>query len=306
MTGLVWYRRSAFAAAGYQVPTTLGELTTLTHRMIADGHTPWCLGAYFADAGGWTITDWLEALVLRTAGPDLYARWMAHDAAFDDPAVQRAGALLDDIFTPGSVRGGPAGVKDLDWLGAGLPLASDPPGCWMFEGVDYAPNVYPLPFQRSGDLDYFVLPPADGSTAPADDPRWRGRGRDERPSRGALMRYFAGRDWGFEGAKQPLDYLISPRVNLAVGSCADPEGTRPSTPCGSASARTPGPRSPAVTGSSTRRPPWQRPSTAATPITRAAQSCPACSTTSAKARSASTRSSTTSTPPCRCPERPPL
>ena len=133
MTGLVWYRRSAFDAAGYQVPTTLGELTALTHRMIADGHTPWCLGADSADASGWTIADWLEALVIRTGGPDLYARWMARDVAFDDPAVRRAGALLDDIiFTPGSVRGGPAGVKDLDWLGSRTSAGLGParlPGC---------------------------------------------------------------------------------------------------------------------------------------------------------------------------------
>ena len=227
MTGLVWYRRSAFDAAGYQVPTTLGELTALTHRMIADGHTPWCLGADSADASGWTIANWLEALVMRTGGPDLYTRWMARDVAFDDPAVRRAGALLDDIiFTPGSVRGGPAGVKDLDVWGAGLPLASDPPGCLMFEGVDYEPNFYPLPFQRSGDLDYFVLPPADGSPAP---PMILGgvaaAAMSDRPEVRELMRYFAGRDWGFEGAKQPLDYFIPPRVNLAVGSCADPEGT---------------------------------------------------------------------------------
>ena len=111
--GIVWYRKSAFASAGYQVPTTWSELTALTRRMIAEGRTPWCIATNDVHRySGWSITDWLEALVMRTGGAELYDRWARHEVPFDDEAVRRAGELLDEVlFTPGSVLGGPAEVN---------------------------------------------------------------------------------------------------------------------------------------------------------------------------------------------------
>ena len=41
---LVWYIPSTFAEYGYTVPTTLDEFYALTDQMIADGHTPLCVG----------------------------------------------------------------------------------------------------------------------------------------------------------------------------------------------------------------------------------------------------------------------
>src|SRR3954468_10035210 len=41
---IVWYIPSTFAEYGYTVPTTLDEFYALTDQMIADGHTPLCVG----------------------------------------------------------------------------------------------------------------------------------------------------------------------------------------------------------------------------------------------------------------------
>jgi len=41
----VWYSPGAFAAAGYRVPTTWGQMTTLAEQMVADGRTPFSIVA---------------------------------------------------------------------------------------------------------------------------------------------------------------------------------------------------------------------------------------------------------------------
>ncbi len=39
---LVWYSPKAFADKGYEIPTTLEELTALSDKIVADGGIPWC------------------------------------------------------------------------------------------------------------------------------------------------------------------------------------------------------------------------------------------------------------------------
>jgi alpha-glucoside transport system substrate-binding protein len=40
--------------------------------MIADGNTPWCIELESGAASGWPCTDWIEDIMLRTAGPEKY------------------------------------------------------------------------------------------------------------------------------------------------------------------------------------------------------------------------------------------
>ena len=39
---------------------------------------------------GWPATDWMEDIMLRTAGPDVYDQWVKHEIPFNDPAVVTA------------------------------------------------------------------------------------------------------------------------------------------------------------------------------------------------------------------------
>src|SRR6185312_3659502 len=75
---LIWYSPKRFAARGYQVPTTVDQLEALTEQIVQDGGTPWCLGIADGPATGWPLSDWLEDIVLRQAGPDVYDQWVAH------------------------------------------------------------------------------------------------------------------------------------------------------------------------------------------------------------------------------------
>ena len=59
----------------------------LAEQMVADGQTPFCLGIESGGASGWPATDWVEQVVLRTAGADFYDDWIDHRVPFDDPSV---------------------------------------------------------------------------------------------------------------------------------------------------------------------------------------------------------------------------
>ena len=65
---LVWYSPTAFADKGYEIPTTLEELTALSDKIVADGGIPWCVGIESGVATGWPITDWFEDFMLRING----------------------------------------------------------------------------------------------------------------------------------------------------------------------------------------------------------------------------------------------
>ena len=109
LKSMVWYPKDDFDAAGYKVPTTWDELMALSDKIVADGSTPWCVGFGSEGSTGWPATDWMEDIMLRTAGPDVYDQW----CEARDP-VQRPGGeegrrdVREVMFTDGYVLGGAA------------------------------------------------------------------------------------------------------------------------------------------------------------------------------------------------------
>jgi len=110
----VWYSPSMFKDNGWEIPTTLDELMTLSDTIAEKGIKPWCAGIGSGDATGWPVTDWLEDFMLRTADTDTYDKWTKHEIPFTDPKVVTAldavGAILknDDY-----VNGGLGNVKTI-------------------------------------------------------------------------------------------------------------------------------------------------------------------------------------------------
>ncbi|HEY0186600.1 MAG TPA: ABC transporter substrate-binding protein [Cellulomonas sp.] len=104
----VWYSPSVFEEYGYEVPTTWDELLDLSDQMVSDGVTPWCEGAEAGSGTGWPLTDWVETLLLGSAGGDAYDEWVSHDIAFDDDAVVEATDLVGTI------------LKDDDYVNGGF------------------------------------------------------------------------------------------------------------------------------------------------------------------------------------------
>ena len=87
---LVWYNPKLFEKNGYEIPKTWDDMLAFSDRLVAEGKTPWCLGMESGDATGWVGTDWVEDIMLRTAGAQTYDRWITHQIPFTDNSVQNA------------------------------------------------------------------------------------------------------------------------------------------------------------------------------------------------------------------------
>ncbi|HLT15395.1 MAG TPA: ABC transporter substrate-binding protein [Acidimicrobiales bacterium] len=165
LKSMVWYPKDDFDAAGYEVPETWDELIALSDQIVADGGTPWCVGFESEGATGWPATDWMEDLVLRTAGVEVYDQWVNHEIPFDDPAIKTAAERFGEIlFTDGYVLGGAAASADLAFGDAPGPMFQDPPGCWLHRQASFI-NAFFGNFaeglEAGVDYDWFPLPPID-------------------------------------------------------------------------------------------------------------------------------------------------
>ncbi|MGB3532809.1 MAG: ABC transporter substrate-binding protein [Microcoleaceae cyanobacterium] len=157
---LVWYNPKAFEAAGYEVPQTWSQLQALSQKMVQQGEVPWCLGIESGEATGWVGTDWIEDIVLRTSGPEVYDQWVRHDIPFNDPAVRLAFEKFGDIaLNPQYVVGGTMGVINTPYVRSANGLFTDPPGCYLHRQASFIASFFPEGVVLGEDVDVFPLPP---------------------------------------------------------------------------------------------------------------------------------------------------
>jgi alpha-glucoside transport system substrate-binding protein len=162
LKSMVWYPKDDFDAAGYTVPTTWDEMLALSDQIVADGGTPWCVGFGSEGATGWPATDWIEDIMLRTAGLDTYTKWYKHEIPFNDPSVAHAAELFGDImFHDGYVLGGAENTPSVPFADAPLPMFEDPPGCWLHRQASFINASFPTDAKAGVDYDWFPLPPID-------------------------------------------------------------------------------------------------------------------------------------------------
>jgi alpha-glucoside transport system substrate-binding protein len=167
LKSMVWYPKDDFDAAGYEVPETWDDMLALSDQILADNPdgAPWCVGFESEGATGWPATDWMEDLVLRTAGVETYDQWVNHEIPFDDPAIKAAAERFGEVlFTDGYVLGGAAATADLAFGEAPGPMFQDPPGCWLHRQASFINSFFgnfAEGLEAGVDYDWFPLPPID-------------------------------------------------------------------------------------------------------------------------------------------------
>ncbi|OZD39120.1 sugar ABC transporter substrate-binding protein [Rhodococcus sp. 06-1477-1B] len=116
LKGYVWYSPAKFKEWGVEVPKTLDELMTLTATIQQKtGAAPWCAGFASGDASGWPGTDWIEDMVLRQSGPDVYDQWVANEVKFTDAPIKEAFEATGKILlNPSYVNAGFGDVKSIN------------------------------------------------------------------------------------------------------------------------------------------------------------------------------------------------
>jgi len=170
---LVWYNKQKFQAHGYVPPNNWETMLSLTRAIVADGGVPWVIGLESGAASGWPGTDWIEDIMMRSAGPDLYDQWVQHEIPWTHPAVKRAFEYFGQIvLNPQYTLGGPIGALTTNFGDAPSALFSTPKHAFMHRQASFIQGFIRRqnPRLRPGtDYDIFQLPPINSAT-PAEPP----------------------------------------------------------------------------------------------------------------------------------------
>lgn len=221
----VWYSPKYFTANNLTVPTTWDEMIKLTDTIAAKGVKPWCAGFESGAASGWPGTDWIEDILLRTGGADVYDKWVSHEIPFNDPQVQaafdRTGTILKNEKY---VNGGYGGVKTVNstrFQDGGLTI---PKGtCALHRQASFYAAQWDksLKIAEDGDVFAFYLPPIDAAKGKP----VLGAGEftaafNDKPEVVAFQTYLASKEWANTKAK--LGGWASANKGLDVANVADP------------------------------------------------------------------------------------
>jgi alpha-glucoside transport system substrate-binding protein len=236
----VWYSPKMFKDNGWTVPQTWDEMIQLSDKIAATGIKPWCAGFESGEATGWPGTDWVEDVLLRTGGADVYDKWITHDIPFNDPQVVKA---LDNVGSilknPKYVNGGIGDVKSIATTAfqqGGLPILKGQ--CALHRQASFYAANWPqgTNVSEDGDVFAFYLPPIDASQGKP----VLGGGEfvaafNDQPATVAFQTYLSSDVWANEKAKatpnggwvsanKGLDpnNLVSPIDKLSAQILADP------------------------------------------------------------------------------------
>lgn len=158
---LVFYPKKAWKKAGWKVPDTWDELKVLCQKMKSAGQVPWSIGIETGATTGWVATDWLEDIMLRSAGADEYDKWVSHETYFQSPAVKKSAEIMGQMwFTDGYVLGGPMAIPTISPYSAPADLFDDPPSAWMHKQGNFIISAFPERIRENLDeeVGFFLLP----------------------------------------------------------------------------------------------------------------------------------------------------
>lgn len=242
----VWYSPSAFADKGYQVPQTWDEMIALSDKIVADNPSgdvkPWCAGIESGTATGWPATDWVEDVMLRVNGTDVYDQWVDHTIPFNDPkvvtAIDKVGSILkNDKY----VNGGLGDVKSIattSFTEAGLPVADGK--CYMHRQASFYQANWDkgTTVGETGDVWAFYFPSMSADSKPVLGGGEFAAAFSDKPEVQAFQAFLASPEWsnakadatpngGWLSANKKLDVtkLVKPVDKLSYQILTDPKAT---------------------------------------------------------------------------------
>jgi alpha-glucoside transport system substrate-binding protein len=229
--GWVWYSPSQFAENGWEVPTDWQGLLDLTAQMQADmGSQPWCIGFNSDAATGWPGTDWIEDIVLRQSGTEVYDQWIKNEIPFTAPEIKSAFEEFGKIaLNPDYVNAGFGGLDTIVTtpFGTDIAAAMADGSCSLhhqasfFDGflVDAGVEV-----GEDGDIWAFLTPPF-GSGGEAEGAVVTGGGEivaafDDSEATVKVQEYLSSPEWA--NSRVSLGGVISANNGLDPESASSP------------------------------------------------------------------------------------
>ncbi|QDQ09299.1 ABC transporter substrate-binding protein [Streptomyces spectabilis] len=220
----VWYSPKFFRDRGLSVPRTWNELMDVTKKIAASDVKPWCAGIASGESTGWPLTDWIEDVLLRQSGPDVFDQWVAHKIPFNDPRVIKAmdtvGSLLkNDRYANGGY--GPArSMASIAYQEGGTPILSG--DCAMHRQASFYAEHWPEGTEIGPDKDVFafLLPGEDGASRPVLGGGVFTAAFSDRPEVRAFQEYLATAD--FANARMKKGPFVSANKGVDLANAANP------------------------------------------------------------------------------------
>jgi alpha-glucoside transport system substrate-binding protein len=153
--GLIWYNPKTHDYAT-NPPKTLDDLISQAAANKGASKSTWCLGIESGAASGWPATDWVEDLVLRTAGPDVYTQWYQGKIKWSDARIKQAFQLYSDKVVANAYGGSKTAVAT-NFGNAGDPLFANPPGCQFLHQASFITGFSQFKTHTAG-TDYNFMP----------------------------------------------------------------------------------------------------------------------------------------------------
>jgi alpha-glucoside transport system substrate-binding protein len=158
--GLIWYNPKAHDY-GAKPPATWTDLMSQASANQGAAKAVWCLGVESGASSGWPGTDWIEDLVLRTAGPQVYTNWYEGKVKWSDPAIKKAFQMyVTDVL--GKTYGGGKNAVATNFGNAGDPLFANPPGCELLHQASFITGFSQFKSHTAAtDYNFFPFPDID-------------------------------------------------------------------------------------------------------------------------------------------------
>jgi raffinose/stachyose/melibiose transport system substrate-binding protein len=156
---VLYYNKEAFDKAGAQPPKTCDELMALVPKFKDAGIAPFSLGGQ----SKWPDLMWLEYLVERIGGPEVFANIAANKpGAWSDPAVKEALTKIQELVDAGGFINGFSSIaadsnadQALMYTGKSAMILQ---GGWIYQGM----KKDAADFVKSGKLGYTTFPTVPG------------------------------------------------------------------------------------------------------------------------------------------------
>jgi alpha-glucoside transport system substrate-binding protein len=158
--GLIWYNKNNYDGT---VPATFDDLNNMDP---APAGAVWCNAIESGAASGWPFTDWIEDIVIRQSGPDVYDSWVAGTTTWSSPEIRSAFELLGSVI--GKSNGGGTFINATNFGDVGNPMFEDPAGCKFVHQASFISDFF---VNQAGaapeDFDFFVMPDINPANAGA-------------------------------------------------------------------------------------------------------------------------------------------
>ena len=153
--GLIYYATKTFAEA--PSAATWDELNQLAASKATGDTKEWCIGLESGAASGWPGTDWLEDIVLRQSGPDVYDAWVKGEQKWTSPEIKQAFQTFGEALN--NAHGGTKYIVNTNFGKAANPMFDDPPGCLFHHQASFITDFFKNEAgAKDGDFDFIPFP----------------------------------------------------------------------------------------------------------------------------------------------------